>query len=266
MRLTRLRRRSSGDGAAGGGPSTRRAEAAKPIASATVGPGAVSRRSAVPAARTSSLAPADRAVPGSCRRPSRSRSVPVTSRGMGTGGMGRGRGFPLGVVDLLEQGDSAEPVGDRVAELAQQRRSIAFQALHVHRFPQGAGGVQRRGQDDLGQVEQLAQRARGGQRDPAQVVVQVEVGVDDPPRRRGRDGRHHHLLPHPDDHPAGPVHRLPQPAPVGRAVEEFHAEERGPGGRVRLAPVHQVVQRAELVGRRRRMGHLAIIVLGRGRW
>ena len=182
---------------------------------------------------------------------------------------GTRRGFPLGVVDLLEQGDPAEPVGDRVAELAQQRRSIAFQSLHVHRFPQGTGGVQRRGQDDLGQVEQLAQRARGGQRDPAQVVVQVEVGVDDPARRRGRDRRHHHLLPHPDDHPAGPLHRLPQPAPVGRAVEELHAEERGPGGRVRLAPVHQVVQRTELVwlsGWQWRIGHSAIIVLGPGRW
>ena len=77
------------------------------------------------------------------------------------------RRFPFGVVDLLEQGDPAEPVGDRVAELAQQGRAAALQALHVNDFPQGAGGVQRRLQYDLGQVQQLAQRARRRQRDPA---------------------------------------------------------------------------------------------------
>src|SRR5262249_26381871 len=44
-----------------------------------------------------------------------------------------------------------------------------------------------------------------------------------------------------------PVHSLAQPAPVGRAVEELHAEERGPGGRVRLTPVQEVVHRTELV-------------------
>jgi len=178
----------------------------------------------------------------------------------------RGR-VPLGVVDLLEQGDTAEPVGDRVAELAQQRRPgprTALQALDVHRLPQGARGVQRRLQRDLGQVEQLAQRARGGQRDPAQVVVQVEVGVDDPLRRRGRQGRDHDLLPHPDHHPAGPVHRLAQPGPVGRAVEKLHAEERRPGGWVRLTPVHQVIHRTEFVVRsewRWRVAHCVIIVL-----
>jgi hypothetical protein len=174
-------------------------------------------------------------------------------------------GVPFGVVDLLEQGDSAQPVGDRVAELAQQRGPdprIALQALDVHHLPQGTRGVQRRGQDDLGQVEQLAQRARGGQRDPAQVVVQVEVGIDDPLRRGDRQRRDDDLLPHPDDHPAGPVHRLAQPAPVGGPVEELDTEERRPGGRVRLTPVQQVIQRAELVGlsERWRMGHSVIIV------
>ena len=174
----------------------------------------------------------------------------------------RGR-VPLGVVDLLEQGDPAQPVGDRVAELGQQRRPAALQALHVDRLPQRARGVQRRLQRDLGQVEQLAQRARRGQGDPAQVVVQVEVGIDDPPRRGGRQRRDHDLLPHPDHHPAGPVHRLAQPAPVGGLVQELHAEERRPGGRVRLAPVQQVIQRTELVGlpkRQWRMGHYVIIV------
>ncbi len=168
---------------------------------------------------------------------------------------------PLGVVDLLEQGEPAQPVGDGVAELGQQRGPALFQAFHVHRLPQGARGVQRRLQDDLGQVEELAQRTRGRQRDPAQVVVQVEVGIDHPPRRRCRYRRDHHLLPHPDDHPAGPVHRLAQPGPVGRAVEDLHVQERGSGGRIRLAAVHQVVQRAQLVGlpdgRWRLVGHNA---------
>ena len=92
MRLIRLRRRSSGDGAVGGGPSTRRAELAKPTASATVGPGWLIRRPTVPAVRPSSFHPDVRVVSGSRRRLSRIRSVPVTSRGMGTGGMGRGSG------------------------------------------------------------------------------------------------------------------------------------------------------------------------------
>ena len=164
------------------------------------------------------------------------------------------RRVPLGVVDLLEQGDPAQPVGDRVAELGQQRGPSALQALDVYRLPQRARGVQRRLEGELGQVEELAQRARGGQRDPAQVVVEVEVGIDHPARRSGRQRRDHHLLPHPDDHPAGPVHRLAQPGPVGRLVEDLQVQERRSRGRVRLAPVQQVVQRAELVG------------LGDGRW
>ena len=139
--------------------------------------------------------------------------------------------LPLGVVDLLEQGDPAEPVGDRVAELDHHRSPAVFQALDVQCLPQGARGVQRRLQRDLGQVEELAQRARGGQRHPAQVVVQVEVGVDDPARRRRREGRDHDLLPHPDDHPAGPVHRLVQPAQsAGRSrISRFRNADRVAG-------------------------------------
>jgi hypothetical protein len=64
-----------------------------------------------------------------------------------------------------------------VAELGQQRGSSVRQALDVHRLPQRARGVERRLQRQLGEVEQLAQRAGGGQRDPAQVVVEVEVGI-----------------------------------------------------------------------------------------
>ena len=93
VRLTRLRRRSSGDGSAGGGLSTRRAESANPIASVTVAPGCVISRAAVPAARPSSLRPAANVVSGSCLMLSRSRSLPLTSRGTGTGGIGRGSGF-----------------------------------------------------------------------------------------------------------------------------------------------------------------------------
>ena len=92
VRVTRLRRRSSGDGGAGCGPSTRRADLANPIASATVGPGAPSRRSAMRAAPPSSFHPRARAVSGSRLRLARSRSLPVTSRGMGTGASGRGPG------------------------------------------------------------------------------------------------------------------------------------------------------------------------------
>ena len=92
VRLTRLRRRSSGDVSAGCGMSIRRAESAKPSASLTVGPGWVASRTAAPATPPRNRRPAENVVCGSCLMLSRSRSSPVTSRGTGTGGIGRGSG------------------------------------------------------------------------------------------------------------------------------------------------------------------------------
>ena len=51
-------------------------------------------------------------------------------------------------------------------------------------LPQRAGALERVERDQRGQVEQLAQRARLGQGDVADVVVDVEVGIVDPHRRR----------------------------------------------------------------------------------
>ena len=78
---------------------------------------------------------------------------------------------------------AALAVGDRVVHLLDERRLAAAQPSMTRELPQRAGAVERVGGDQRGQVEELAHRSRLGQRDAADVEVDVEVGVVDP--RRG---------------------------------------------------------------------------------
>ena len=101
-------------------------------------------------------------------------------------GVGR-RGCVARVVRLAleveqhhRQLDGADAVGDRVVELLDDGRLAVDQALDHGELPQGPRPVEALHPDRLGQVEQRAPVARRGSAHATQVVVEVEVGVDDP--------------------------------------------------------------------------------------
>ena len=79
--------------------------------------------------------------------------------------------------------DRADAVGDRVVELLDDGRLAVGQPLDHGELPERASPVEALHPDRLGQVEQRAPVARSGSAHAAQVVVEVEVGVEDPPGR-----------------------------------------------------------------------------------
>ena len=93
--------------------------------------------------------------------------------------------------------------------------------------------------DQRGQVEQLAERARLGQGDAADVVVDVEVGVVDPHRRREVDGRRLHAPAQAGHVPRRPLHARTEPVEVGRPVEDRQRGERRREVRILLEAPHQ---------------------------
>ena len=79
--------------------------------------------------------------------------------------------------------------------MQQHRGPAALQTLHQGDGPQRAGDVQRRLQHQLGQIEDVAQFARLGHPDPADMEVEVKVRIHHPAGRGGGKGRHDDLLP-----------------------------------------------------------------------
>jgi hypothetical protein len=67
-----------------------------------------------------------------------------------------------------------------VVDLRQQGDAVAVEAADDVQLPQRTGAVERAGDDPGDLVGELAVRARGGQRELADVEVQVEVLVLDP--------------------------------------------------------------------------------------
>mgnify|MGYP003416388752 CR=1 FL=1 len=82
----------------------------------------------------------------------------------------------------------------RMSGMAKGGHTVAFgeyglatlEPFHQGGCPQRPGAVQRRLQADLGQVEHLPQCSGLGYPHPAHVEVEVEVRIDHPARRRGR--------------------------------------------------------------------------------
>ena len=105
------------------------------------------------------------------------------------------RRFAFQVVDVGEHLDGSDTVGDGVAEMHHDRGAAAFESLDQRRGPQRPGDVEGRLRRDVGEVQHLAQGSRLGDPDPADVEVQVEIGIDHPPRCHRRQRRRDDLLP-----------------------------------------------------------------------
>src|SRR5207237_1047611 len=81
-----------------------------------------------------------------------------------------------------------------------------------------AGPVEALDGDRGGQVEQVAHRARLRRADPAQVVAEVEMRVDGPPRRGGDERCPERPLAEAGDEARAPLDAVGQPGPVRWAV------------------------------------------------
>ena len=91
-------------------------------------------------------------------------------------------------------------------------------SVAVHSGREMSSGDCRR---NLGQIHHLTQRAGLGNPQPAHMEVQVEVGVDHPPRRRGGQRRHDHLLPQPQHLARRVIEPGPEAVPVGGGVQDL---------------------------------------------
>ena len=161
----------------------------------------------------------------------------------------------LEIEELQRQLHAGLAVGDRVVQLLDQCRLAAAQALDDRELPQRAGAIERVGRDQAGEVEELAHRAGLRQRDPAHVVVDVEVWVVDP-HRRGEVRRHRlHPLSQPLEHVRGSLDALDELVEAGWPVEHRDVGERARQVRVLLDPPHQPLGVAHLAIEPRHVPH-----------
>ena len=134
---------------------------------------------------------------------------------------------------------ATDSVGDRVVHLLHERRLATAQPLDDGELPQRAGAVERVDHGQRRQVEQLAQAPGLGQGDPANVVVDLEVRVVDPERRREVGRGRLHTPPEPWHGGDRPFHPRPEPVEVRRAIEHRDAPERRRQVGVLLEAPHQ---------------------------
>ena len=190
-----------------------------------------------------------RATPIGSRNPpaTRSRSDSAAD-GSGGGGAtstasgsigGGGRRVAVEVEERQRHLHAALAVGDRVVHLLHERGLAAAQALDDGELPQRPHPVEAVVDEQRGEIEQLAHRTRLGERDPPDVVVDVEVRIVDPRRSRQVDGRRLHPPAQPRHRPRRPLHPRPEDVEVGRPVEHGHGAERRAEVRILVDPPHQ---------------------------
>jgi hypothetical protein len=150
-------------------------------------------------------------------------------------------GVGLGVEGLEHQLHAAHPVGDGVVDLHDQARPAVLEALDDRELPQRPGPVEGLHADGLGDVEQVSQAPTVGRAHEAEVVVEVEVGVDLPPRGREGQGVADDPLTEADDRAAGPLQLVPQARTVRGALQHDDGGDRAAEQRIPLDGPHELV-------------------------
>ena len=97
-------------------------------------------------------------------------------------GSSLGIGFEIHV--LLGQPDCADAVADGVVQLREQRTTAVFEAVDHHEHPEGPGAIEGVLVQQGREVEELPDGSRCGQAQVPEVVVEVELGIGGPGRRR----------------------------------------------------------------------------------
>jgi hypothetical protein len=150
-------------------------------------------------------------------------------------------GVALEIDELRRQPHAGFPVHDRVVELLQQGRARPLETVHDEELPQRAGALERVGGEQDGEVEQLVEAARTGQRDVADVEVEIEAGVVHPRRWRQAHRAGLHALAQPRDDLRGSVQPAHQARHVGRTVEDGDVGDVGREERILLEPPEQAL-------------------------
>jgi hypothetical protein len=151
----------------------------------------------------------------------------------------------LEVVDVREHVHGTDAVCHRVAQVHHHRRLAVGKALDKRHRPQRPGNVERRLRGDLGEVDQLAQRARFGQAQPPHVEIQVEVGVDHPSRRRGRQRGYHDFLAQPQHLARRAFEPRQEAVPVRGGIKDLQRHDARTRAWVCLAAVQDLVERVQ---------------------
>ena len=122
----------------------------------------------------------------------------------------------------------------------------ALEPLDQGGRPQRPGDVQWRLQNHLGEVENLAEGARFGHPHPANMKVEVEIGIDHPAGRTRRQRRHDDLLAQSQHLAGGVVEARAESLPIRGRVENLQRHDARSRPRVGFAAMHQQVEGAEL--------------------
>ncbi len=101
-----------------------------------------------------------------------------------------------------------------MVEAHQQCGAASAQTLDDHHLPQRTGAIERIGREQRREIEQVAFVAGRRQREPAEVIREIEVGVLNP-RGRLQGERGLHPLAQPGHDPRGPQHALGEALHVG---------------------------------------------------
>ena len=163
----------------------------------------------------------------------------VDRRGYGAIGSDRLGGVARDVDELLRHADAPLAVGDGVVELLDHGGAAVFETLDDEELPERARAVERGAHERGGEVEQLSHRPGAGQRRPAEVVVEVEVGFVTPLRRGEPAQGGDHPLAQPRHLHRGPLEPAAKLLRIGGLVEQGDVGDRRAEVRILLEVPHQ---------------------------
>ncbi len=127
----------------------------------------------------------------------------------------------------------ADAIGQRMVQLAQQRRTTVGQSVDQGGLPQRPRAIEVRHRRESGHLQDGVDGAGFGRGHPPHVEPEVEVGIE-LPTRRGGGGGGHHLLPKHRQRPAQAIEPLDDLAPVWRPVEKHERDDGGPQAGIAL--------------------------------
>ena len=166
--------------------------------------------------------------------------------GLDGGALGR---VALEVDEFERQAESTLAVGDRVVEALHHGRLAAAESVDHHELPQGSGAVERVHEERRREPVEVGPRAPTAQGDVLEVVVEVEVGIDLPLRRRQPPEHRGDPLAETREDDRGPLEGRPHPVEVGGPVEDRHVGDVARQARVLFEVPHQGLE----------VGHVAVV-------
>lgn len=137
------------------------------------------------------------------------------------------------VVECPQEGDSAEAVGERVADLQHECGSAPGETVDHLDLPHGPQWVELLAGQHPADVEHIAQRTRAGRLDPPEVERQIGMGVH-PQRPTEAERTVVHPLAETWEGSDRAGHRALQAVPIGRSVEQGDRHDRRAQDRVPL--------------------------------